>query len=201
MEYIEVVLPAMEAAAGRVAKKWPNTTSKEDLYQDLVVHFLESPGSLEALAQLPPDKRLARLVAIGHERAAAARDDMEVFSGQFSYSVDEVRKLAERGAVLQRVKDYDAPSIDLQESMVLLKKRNRDYWSAITERYVNEETNADNPAARMVLQRALESLTTLMNRARASKRYTFTNGGRYRNNQVALNQGDRDYEGVGRYDE
>lgn len=200
MDYIEIVLPDMKAAAGRVAKKWPQVTNQEDLFQDLVVHFLESPGSLEKLAQLAPNKRLARLVAIGHERASAARDDLEQFSGQFTYSVDEVRKLAQRGAILKSVEAFHAASVDLQESMATLKNNNKDYWGAIVDRYVNDTVPAQGAPA-MVLSRALESLTKLMNRARASKRYEFTNGGRYRNNQVALNEGDLDYEGAGRYDD
>lgn len=201
MEYIEVVLPDIEKAAGRVAKKWAQVTTQEDLYQDLIVHFLEAPGSLEKLAELPPGKRMARLVSIGHERASAARDDLEVFSGQFAYSVDEVRSLAERGAILSRVRDFDAASIDFQESLALLKKRNRDYWSAIVDRYVEGNVPERGSALEKVLSRGLESLTTLMNRARATKRYEYTNGGRFRNNQAALNQGDRDYEGAGRYDD
>lgn len=200
MDYIEVVLPDIEKVAGRVAKKWPQATTQEDLFQDLVVHFLERPGSLETLAGLPKSDREAILTRVAHQTASASRDDLDVFSGQFAYSVDEVRKLAERGAALNRVQAFDAPSIDFQASLELLKKRNRDYWSAIIERYVNDTVPAQGAAA-MVLSRALESLTTLMNRARATKQYEFTNGGQYRNNRKALNQGDRDYEGAGRYDD
>jgi hypothetical protein len=201
MDHIEIVLPDMKRAAGRVARKWPEVTNQEDLFQDLVIHFLDRPGSLEALALLPSDKRLARLVAIGHERASANRDDLEVFSGQFTYSVDEVRKLAERGAVMESVQDYDAPSLDMQQAMTVLKRRNRDYWSALIEKYVNGISPERNSAAAKVLERGLESLTTLMNRASTARKYEFTNGGRYRNNRSALNGSDRDYEGAGRYDD
>lgn len=200
MNYIEVVLPDLKTAAARVAKKWPQATTEEDLFQDLVVHFLEAQGSLEKLAELPRDKRLARLVAIGHERASAARDAVDLFSGQFNYSVDEVRKLADKGAALELVDGFNGASVDFQASLGAMKKQNRDYWSAITDRYVSGAVPSQGAPA-VVLVRALESLTTLMNRARATQSYEFTNGGRYRNNQQALNQSDNDYEGVGRYDD
>jgi hypothetical protein len=202
MDYIEKVLPDMKSAAARVARKWSQVTSEEDLFQDLVVHFLEAPGSLEKLAELPANKRLARLVAIGHERASKSRDDLEVFSGQFNYSVDEVRKLAERGAALDLVDGYNGASVDFQASLGELKKKNRDYWSVVVERYVNgTKFDRESNEAKYVLPRAMESLTTLMNRARATQQYQFTNGGRYRNNHLAADQIDNDYEGAGRYDD
>lgn len=199
VSYIEAVLPDIKKAAERVAKKWPQVTSEDDLFQDLVLHFLERSGSLEKLAGLSPEKRLARLVAIGHEKASESRDTLDQFSGQFNYSVDEVRKLAEKGAILHRVADFDAASIDLQASMEVLKKRNRDYWSALVSRYVEDEVPTSG-ALKVVLSRALESLTTLMNRARATQQYEFTNGGRYRNNQAAITQARLDYDGEGEYD-
>ena len=200
VSYIEAVLPDIKKAAERVAKKWPQATTQDDLFQELVLHFLEAPGSLEKLANLSPEKRLARLVAIGHERASEARDTLDHFSGQFNYSVDEVRKLVERGAILHRVADFDAASIDLQASMDVLKKRNRDYWSVLVEVYVEGVRPERKSAREKVLERALDSLTTLMNRARATQQYEFTNGGRYRNNQAAISQARLDYDGEGDYD-
>jgi len=201
LEYIETVLPDIKKAAQRVSKKWPQVTTEDDLFQDLVVHFLEAPGSLEKLAGLSPSDRLARLVAIGHERASGARDTLEVFSGQFTYSVDEVRKLAERGAVLGEVPGFNAAVVDFQASLALLKSRNRDYWSVIVDRYAEGKEASSIAAERVLLQRAMDSLTTLMNRARATQRYEYTNGGQHRNNKRALNQSDLDYSGEGRYDD
>lgn len=196
VSYIEEVLPDIETAAQRVAKKWPQITTADDLYQELVLHFLEAPGSLEKLAGLSSEKRLARLVAIGHERASEARDKLDYFSGQFNYSVDEVRKLLERGAILTRVRDFDAASIDVQASMEVLHKRNRDYWSILVERYVTGiKFDRESNEAKHLLPRAVESLTTLMNRARSTQSYEFTNGGRYRNNKAAVSQTRLDYEG------
>lgn len=194
VNYIETVLPDIKKAAQRVAKKWPQVTTEEDLFQDLTLHFLERPGSLEKLAHLTADKRLARLVAIGHEKASASRDDLEQFSGQFNYSVEEVRKLLLKGAILHSVSRHEAASADVQTSMVLLKKRNQDYWSVLVDRYVNG--GATERALKDILSRATESLTTLMNRARASQTYEFTNGGRYRNNKAAVSQIREDYDGV-----
>jgi hypothetical protein len=81
MDYIEKVLPDMKKAAERVARKWPNVTTNEDLFQDLVVHFLESPGSLEKIAELEADHRTSVLTNIGHQLASKERDDLSVFLG------------------------------------------------------------------------------------------------------------------------
>lgn len=196
VNYIETVLPDIKKAAQRVAKKWPQVTTEDDLFQDLTLHFLERPGSLEKLAHLTADKRLARLVAIGHEKASANRDDLEQFSGQFNYSVDEVRKLLDRGAIIHIIPGHDAASVDVQTSMQVLKKRNLDYWSVLVDRYVQGVVPANGSSVRKVLDRATESLTTLMNRGRASQTYEFTNGGRYRNNKAAVSQIREDYDGV-----
>lgn len=201
MEYIEIVLPDLEKVAGQVARKWPQVTSQEDLYQDLVVHFLERPGSLEKLTEFASPDRQKIVNRVAHQIASGQRDDLEIFSGQFTYSVPEVRKLAEKGAALNRVANFDAASIDFQESLALLKKQNRDYWSVFVDRYVNDVQPERNSAGAKVLERAVESLTILMNRARATKQYEFTNGGTYRNNKAALQVSDTDYEGAGRYDD
>lgn len=167
----------------------------------LVVHFMEAPGALEALAELPVDKRRARLTAIGHEKASGERDDLEVFSGQFTYSVDEVRKLLERGALEDTVEGFDAASEDAKAALLQMQTRNTDYASALVNKYVFRQSPARVSPEAKVLERAVDSLTTHMNRVSSSARYEFSNGDRFRNNKQALNQGDRDYDGEGRYDD
>lgn len=195
-EDIGLVMNEIERAARKVALKWPQITSEEDMVQSLVLHFLERLPSLQVLVELPTDKRLGRLTAIGHEKASAQRDDLEVFSGSFSYSVDEVRRLLERGALDGHVDNFDAGVEDVLQGMEALRKKNSNYAMSIISRYqTHGEPN------RVTLSRGLESLTTLMNRIKATERYEFTNGGRFRNNRQALNQADLDYEGQGRYDD
>jgi hypothetical protein len=202
MHDIETVLPDIQRAAKRVAGKWPQVTTEEDMVQVLSLHFLEAPGALEALIKLTPDKRLGRLIGIGHDKASGQRDDLEVFSGQFTYSVDEVRKLLERGALDGQVDRYDAATADIETAYGELQAKNEGHAKALHSRYVLNVVPANQSAERFVLDRAVDSLTTHMNRVSRSARYQFTNGGRFRNNRMAVNQSDWDYEGVdGRFDE
>lgn len=196
MSYIDNVLPDMRRAARTVAAKWPQVTTEEDMTNTLVVHFMEAPGALQTLAELPSDKRVARLTAIGHERASAERDDREVFSGQFTYSVDEVKQLLERGALAGHVNGFDAGREDLLQAIRTLHGRTPNYADAIWLRY--DQAGKPN---RDALSRGIEALTTLMNRVSSNERYQFNNGGRFRNNRQALNQADLDYNGEGRYDD
>jgi hypothetical protein len=196
VDVIESILPDFQTAAESVARKWPQATTAEDLFQDLVVHFLERPGSLENLSKLEQPARVKRLTAIGHEKASAARDDFAVFSGQVAYSVDEVRVLAAKGAATQIIPNFEAGSTDFQVALEELRRKNPTYFKALVNRYVNGDPAPERgSSAEKVGQRAMESLTTLMNRISSAKRYNHENGSRRRNNHQARLQVEQDYLG------
>jgi hypothetical protein len=178
-----------------VARKWPQATTAEDLFQDLVVHFLERPGSLEKLAGLEQSSRIKSLVAIGHKKASAARDDFAVFSGQISYSVDEVRILAAKGAATQTISNFEASSTDFQVALEELRQKTPQYHDVIVRRYVNKDYDSKDQNQRKLLQRAMDSLTTLMNRISSAKRYNHENGSPHRDNQQARTEVELDYLG------
>lgn len=197
VDVIENVLPDFQKAAESVARKWPQATNVEDLFQDLVVHFLEREGSLVALLKLEQEDRLKRLVAIGHEKAAKARDDFAVFSGQVSYSVEEVKALAAKGAATTTVPNHEAGSTDFQGGLEELARRNSVYADVIRRKFVTDEYDAKDVNQRKLLQRATESLTTQMNRLSATRRYSHENGGRHRSNSAARMITEEDYNGGG----
>jgi hypothetical protein len=195
MDYIEKVIPAMERAARQVSKRWPQATTEDDLYHDLVVHFLEAPGSLEKLAELSDEARIKRLVAIGNEKASAARDAFEHFSGQYSYGVAEVRSLLAKGALTEMVPSHYASSCDVQVAMEQLARKNQRYWKILRSAYIDgAKFDRQSNEASNVLPRAHTLLTTLMNRNSSSKRYDYENGGG-RSNSENRRRAVADYEG------
>jgi hypothetical protein len=200
MTDIETVLPDIRRAAKRVAGRWPQVVTEEDMVQTLSLHFLEAPGALEALINLPSAKRLGRLIGIGHDKASGQRDDLEVFSGQFTYSVDEVRRLLDRGSLEGQLDGYNAATADIETAYGELQVKNEGHAKALYSRYVLQVVPDRDGPEKDVLSRAVDSLTLHMNRVSRSARYEFSNGGRFRNNRQAINQGDLDYEGEGRFD-
>jgi hypothetical protein len=196
VDVIESILPDFQTAAESVARKWPQATNPEDLFQDLMIHFLERPGSLESLFNLNQVDRVKRLTAIGHEKASSARDDYALFSGQIAYSVDEVRFLASKGAATKTVPNFEAGSTDFQVALEELRKKNPKYHGVLVRVYVGgEHFDRKSNEAKNVLPRAMESLTTLMNRLNTARRYNHENGSRRRNNRQARVDVELDYLG------
>jgi hypothetical protein len=175
-------------AARTVAFQWPGIVEEEDLTQDITVKLLESPSSIDKLINEFDDRqRLNAIVQIGHRIASKERADYEVFSGNFRYSVDEVRRILEDRALHNEnpelgsswsVSDdfitggefedavlYKSSSeIDLKRGMTRLKARNPKQAAVILERYLGGEV-IEQGSRRNLLDRALTALTTEMNRS------------------------------------
>lgn len=191
MSNLEDIMPEVRRAARTVAYKWPQITTEDDMVQDLSMRLLESPGSVDKLAEMLPAKRLSSLIRIGHQLASMQRDDYDVFTGKFIYSVDEVKTMLKAITSRNRSKAFDSAYADLSYGLDSLDEKNPEHVQAIQDRYVNEVTSGD----RFVLRRAVQSLTTEMNRKRTNEQYEYTNGGRFRNNRQARSQVDIDYYG------
>lgn len=196
---LQALLPDIRTAARTVAYKWPTVTTSEDMTQDLVLHFIERKGSAIKLSEMEVGERRAALVRVGHQLAAAMRDDFEVFSGQYRYSVDDVKAGLSKGA-LKGKDSLNVQSGDLVQALVALNKKNPEQGQAIVARYLNE-VRPQSGADKMVLSRGIENLTRLMNRADISEEYDYENGGRFRNNRSAISQVDLDYDGEARFDD
>jgi hypothetical protein len=193
---LQSVLPDIKAAGRTVAYKWPTITTAEDMTHDLVLHFIERKGSLEKLSEMEPGERRASLIRVGHQLAAALRDDFEVFSGQYRYSVDDVKEGLRKGA-LKGKDSFNVQSGDVVQALVALNKKNPQQAQAVVSRYLHSR-KPDNEQARSVLRRAEDNLTRLMNRGEISEEYDHRNGGRTRphvNNAESIGVGEFHYEG------
>lgn len=158
-------------AAKTVAMQWPTVVEQDDLEQDIYLHLLESPGSVEKLLNDFDDKnRLNAIIAIGHKIANKERVDYEVFSGNFRYSVNEVKKLLEKQTFKDASLSRTSTSGDLIEGMRRLRDSTPQYAEIIQRRYAQGEQITSN-ADLIRLGRATESLTTEMNRSFKSTKH------------------------------
>lgn len=198
-ENLDRILPDIKAVARSVAFKWPTITTAEDLVNDLALHFLEREGSLEKLAGMEVGERRASLTRVGHQICAAMRADFEVFSGQYRYSVDEVKQALSKGA-LKGQDSYNVQASDIIPALQELDKKNPEQAQVLARRYL-QGVKIERGAEESLLRRAEDNLALLMNKSNVTEDYEYDNGGRYRNNRQAINQVDLDYDGEGRFDE
>lgn len=156
---------AVEQAARGAGRKWP-TLDWEDIRQDVWVYLLERPNQLEKLvAEEDPSTELRRVAG---QQAAMSADVYEFFSGQYEYGTDEVRTLLEMGLITNQEAATLSESTDLSTGMLMLKDKNKSHFDTIVQKYVH----GDEPKFRVEVTRAIDTLTTLMNRVNTSTRYT-----------------------------
>lgn len=156
---------AVEQAARGAGRKWP-TLDWEDIRQDVWVYLLENKPEMEKLLlEEDPSTQLRRIAS---QRAAMAADVYEFFSGQYEYGTDEVRTLLEMGLITNQEAATLTESTDLSTGMLMLKDRNKGQFNIIVDKYVYDIEQPD----RKSVTRAIDALTTLMNRVNTSTRYT-----------------------------
>ncbi len=177
----------IKKAAKTVAFEWPGVVDEADVEQSLNLHLLERPNSIDKLLnEFDEKQRLNAIIQIGHQIAKQERIDYEHFSGNFRYSVDEVRQFLEDRALMNDdpalgsnwsvsdsfidggefedvVLTKCSSEIDLERGMTRLRKQNAKYADIITMRYLNEIPTAE--LNRPTLSRALSALTNEMNRS------------------------------------
>jgi hypothetical protein len=171
------MLPAIQRAARSVARKWAQLATANDLTQEIYLRLAETDGSVTKLADMRPAERDASLVRIGHQVADQMRADYEYFTGQFTYSVGEVRSLLVGGALTDQLDGFDARVADVRRAVLDLQKSNSDYSAAIVNRYVFDDKPPPRSAQAKVLERAVDALTLRMNRNRNNDIYEYENGG------------------------
>ncbi|AOZ62864.1 hypothetical protein SEA_PARTRIDGE_42 [Rhodococcus phage Partridge] len=106
------------------------------------------------------DDRYGQLARLAHREAGRERADYDVFTGQFYYSVEEVKAIL--GRILTQPGEVTAESMDVMDGLEALSSKNSGHLDVILRRYVDGEV-LESSAERMRLSRALESLTDLVN--------------------------------------
>lgn len=186
-------LRAIKKVAKKAAYDWPGVSSADDIFQGVCLHILESPGTQRDLHDMNQIDRYRSLHKYAQRIASQERHGYARFVGNFRYSVDEVRVMLESWATLGVVQglgsswrtgdqtssggghsdptaseafrriEADARTEDLGLGLAALAESNEGQHQMIIRRYIHEESGMGD-ADRKRLQRALESLTTEMNK-------------------------------------
>lgn len=188
-EQISDLLPVIKEAAGVVARQWPDTVEADDVEQDIALRLLQSPRSVNKLIErMGQAERKTAVIKIGHQIAAQARADYEVFSGQYRYGVQEVRALLDNGALTIDRSEVSASAVDLDEGLALMLERNPSYVGVLY-RVFRDGEDTDH---RQRIARAVELLTELMNRVHFNRRPEGPGARRARANSAPINDTERD---------
>lgn len=162
-DLIADLLPRVRQAARTVSVYWPETIDADDVEQEIAVRLLEADVRwLEALADSPAAGIVTVLKRAGMQVAAGYRDDFELFSGNYFYSGDEVRRLLADGALVFGDELTCTERADLARAMSQLAKASPQYHDVLVRRYALDEANR---ADKDVLSRAVRALTREMNRS------------------------------------
>lgn len=151
--------PVKKAAEG-AAWNWHGLLEAEEIESELWIEVMQSPATEESLRGRDANA-LARLLAFKANRVCAKeRTAFEHYSGQYQYSVGEVKDIAEK--ILTREGVVTCEVIDFMEALEKLIDRNPGYADLFLRRYADGETFSDQ-ADRSRLSRALTKFTDFMN--------------------------------------
>ena len=167
------ILATTKSVCRHTAQRWPKSVTADDIEQMVLEALMgnEYAAAVRAAAEGDKDRRWMVLRKLANQIAAQERRDYEQFSGNFYYSVDEVRELLEDG-ILTDTNDPDRnveEGIDLLEALTNLQARESPYVDVILERYTAEEP--DVPGYKV--SRALTALTDLMNDSHKARRIAY----------------------------
>lgn len=162
-------------AANSVARQWPGVIDAEDVEQEIYVHLIERPASIQKILEMDDRARYRAIVGVGHQIARQERTDLDYYRGAFNYGVDDVKDLLKREVLTKPVVQFDAAVADLMDALERMVTKTPQYVDAVVSRYADMEVPAQGAPAQR-LSDALESLTRHMNQA-AKNRYNVRDDG------------------------
>lgn len=146
----------------------------EDIRQDMWMWLMENPNEYNQQQEDEWETRDKKLRKIGSQVAVAAVHGYEQYSGQYIYGKDEVKGLLRSGALIKSEFGTLSERLDLSLAMEELKDTNPSYFSVLVDNYVHEKAMTD--AQYVVISRALDKLTLLMNQIHNFNEYTYESG-------------------------
>jgi hypothetical protein len=201
---------SIERASRHMKVEWPGLVDDwQDIASEIVLNLVSDKYATRVLEMEPKARRVV-LVKIGNHVASRMRDEFDYFNGNFKYSTKEVRKFLEAGAIEHALDEsgvgiagdwaaVDAGDgrkvfgervavepFDIRVTFPQLEKHHREI---LVRRFVYAESLSE-AVDRVLLQRAIESLTHLMNRAWRKSSASHEGPGSKPNltNQEALNK-------------
>lgn len=165
MTYHQLVdlMPVIKRAAKSVAFQWPGVIEADDVEQGIHLRLLESPGSVSKIYEMEDRAQYRAIVGIGHQIASQERADYDYYKGSYRYSVVEVRKLLNDGALLEPPEGFNEAMVDLELALAELRDDKPQYWDAILSRYQDGKPTTDDKQYKDALNHGLTALVDEMN--------------------------------------
>lgn len=163
-DYLDRLWDLVQRAAKSVEFQWPGVVEADDIAQSIALNLLESPGSLQKIADMDDKARYRAIVGIGHQLASRERASYDYYKGSYRYSVAEVKDVLTRGVLIQPVEGFDEAVFDLLEALEALGHKTPQYVEAVIKRYADEQ-KPENTREQDALKNGLTSLTDAMNRS------------------------------------
>lgn len=164
----------IQIAARRASANWYGLLEPEEIESELWIEILESDATKGKLGVSEPDLLIDLLVRMAERICIKERDNYEHYSGNYRYSVNEIKEVAEQYFV-RSGEDIIEEHIDFHVSFEKLTGANPAYAEAIVKRYALGEVPKGG-AAEVRLSRGLTKLTNLMNRNFKKREYEYENG-------------------------
>lgn len=150
--------------ARRVAYKWPGVATADDIEQLILEFLMESRNSsvLSRVINGSDEVKAITLSKVANQLASKERDNYDHFTGNYFYSVDEVKGLLRNGILTSDSEQMASAEagIDLLEAFIAMTKRGSPYIDVILDHYTNGENISWHK-----ISRALNALTKDMNRS------------------------------------
>lgn len=156
----ELLRDPVKKAATAAAWNWHGLMEAEEIESELWIEIAQSPATAEALRGRE-GPALSRLLAFKANRVCAKeRTAFERYSGQYQYSVGEVKEIA--AEILTKSGKVTCEVMDFMDALQELISRNPGYADVFLRRYADGETFT-NGVDRSRLSRALTKFTDFMN--------------------------------------
>lgn len=192
-ELYEKIHEEVGLVSSRVAQKWQDTADADEIEQELWLWILERPGTQQFFRTAQPAQIYSALQSRAMNISSKARTAYEHFSGQYVYTPAEVRDLldtywstdvhnvssevlamAEENISSTMIENILGGTISAEEKVDLelalsdLEEEHSDYYEEIRSYYYEEIPNKDG-ASHKRKERAVDKLTTIMNRKRSQR--------------------------------
>lgn len=167
-ELLAALVPKARAAA-RAAVDWSGVIEADDLEQEIYLKLLElSDRALSDVADhvIYGDRSAFKFLrdTLAPQIAAEYRDDYELFTGNYYYSGEEVRRLLTDGVLVFGDAATATERADITKAMAAIPAQ---YREALVRRYVEM---IDDRADKDTLVRARRALTREMNKSNREAR-------------------------------
>ena len=162
-ELYELINKQVAREARRAQARWNNLLPADDIEQEIWLFLMENPSAQRYLLEGNQAEIAKALMTRADIICSRERLSYDHFTGNFHYSTEEVRDLLED--LTQDRVDLDASMVDLDLAMADLEEENPNYYFVLHEAYAAGIEPEDTKSK----TRAVDKLTTIMNRKRSQR--------------------------------